>query len=291
MWLRESNVTRNIIKDSEYITLEREAELVSDLRGDDVAKAKRARDVLVTSHLRLATKHIQVRASKQKIGTFDFDDLYQQAAIGLCLAADKFDPDYGVRFSTYAKYYVQMVVDRYFLANNYHVRLPDTPKVRSVALNYHRAKRDVERQADHKLSEAERLELISEKLGVQMMMLKPLSRLLDVPSINLDKEYIVKGDNVKGTYKDRLPDESVDIEDRLDYQLFIERRIGKLRELIEALPERERDIYESRIVQHTEDKLTLNELSDRHGISRERVRQIEVSIIKKITKIVKEGTQ
>lgn len=255
------NTARKLTPRAEFLDAETELRLARAWRDSgDVA----ARNRLVTSHRALAAS--VARRAMGQAGVNDAD-LLQHAYIGLLKAADRFDPDLGNRFSTYAAWWVRAEVQDYRLTNWSLVRRGNSARLRKAFFNLGRIEAALEQ--DPTVEEADMDRRIAAELGVNASEVDGLrarfrgrDSSLNVPSMGEDGNEIM----------DLLEDPDADVEGkvslRLDRHDFLEKVAGYLTQI----PDRERDIV---IATHLDDPpKTLADLGEIHGISRERVRQL-----------------
>jgi RNA polymerase sigma-32 factor len=225
---------------------------------------KTARDRLVEAFMPLAG----AMAKRFGAGTGAADpDLAQQAHIGLLKAADRFDPDQGVRFSTYAVWWVRAEIQDFKLANLSVVRRPNTASFRNAFFNLSRVEQSIGTDAQE--PETTRDARIAAELGVAPKKLTDLRMQLSGgdSSLNAPAQEEDGADRMA-----LLPDHETDVE--AEVRGHLDR--AKLRETIvaamQALPDREREIILA--TQLADPPATLEALAPRFGISKERVRQL-----------------
>ncbi len=230
---------------------------------------------LVSANLRLVVK---VAMDFQKFWMQNFMDLVQEGNIGLLKATKKFDPYKGVKFSYYATYWIRAYILK-FLMNNWRlVKLGTTQAQRKLFFSLNKEKKALEAQGF-----APEPELIAERLKVKKSEVIEMSIRMNNDEISLESSV---GPNSQDEKKSFVPSRGPSIED----VLCLKDMKTKLRNLLQALNgkhnEKEKMILEKRLL--TDDPLTLQKISERFGISRERIRQIEASLLKKIRKHIEE---
>ncbi len=230
---------------------------------------------LVSANLRLVVK---VAMDFQKFWMQNFMDLVQEGNIGLLKATKKFDPYKGVKFSYYATYWIRAYILK-FLMNNWRlVKLGTTQAQRKLFFSLNKEKKALEAQGF-----APEPELIAKRLKVKKSEVIEMSIRMNNDEVSLESSV---GPNSQDEKKSFVPSSGPSIED----VLCLKDMKTKLRTLLQTLNgkhnEKEKMILEKRLL--TDDPLTLQKISERFGISRERIRQIEANLLKKIRKHIEE---
>ena len=258
---------RKLVPRAEFLDAANEARLAVSWRDDgDVA----ARNRLVTSHQALAMAAAR-RASGKGQGLDS--DILQQANIGLLKAADRFDPDMGFRFSTYAAWWIRAEIQDYKFHNWSLVRLPTSASGRKLFHNLKRVETRIVAAGD---VPAEHLvDRIATELAVTPEQVVQMQQRMAAQDGSLNRP--VSGDGGTMQLQDLLEDPDADVEKevgaRMDARTFWKNMATHLRKL----SKREQEIIIGIYVSDT--PKTLDELGERFGISRERVRQIrEVAV-------------
>ncbi len=257
---------------SQYELLSREEtdELAIQFRetGDQDAAYR-----LVSSNLRLVVK---VAMDFQKYWMQNFMDLIQEGNVGLVQATKKFDPYRGVKFSYYAAYWIRAYVLKFIMDNWRLVKIGTTQAQRKLFFSLNKERKLLEAQG----FQAEP-KLLAERLNVKEKEVVEMSQRMDNWDVSLESPLRSDSDDEQ---KNFIPSKGPNIESTVAGE---EIRI-KLAELIEVLKdklnEKERMILEERLL--TDEPLTLQNIADRFAISRERVRQIEVNLLKKMKKYI-----
>jgi len=231
--------------------------------GDRAAAAQ-----LITSNLRLV-----VMIARQYQQAFrNLLDLIQEGNIGLLEAVKNFDPYRGVRFPSYAIWWIRAYVIRYVMNNWRLVKLGTTQAQRKLFFNLQREKARLERdgfRADP--------QLIAERLGVKKSEVIEMEQRLSGRDVSVDAPL---GDEGDGSMLDILPDRSEEPEARFGDAQYRQLVGQKIREFGERLQDKEKVIFDRRMI--APEPLTLQELGEKYDISRERVRQIEERIRKRL---------
>jgi len=231
----------------------------------------RAIDLLVQSHLRLVIK----LAVRYRTFGLPLSDLVQEGAVGLMQAADRFDPDRGVRFSTYAAWWIKAAIQDYVLKNWSIVRLGTTSAQKSLFLNLRRlrarmadADRDLAPEAVARLMAAHGVSARSVGLTDARVRARDVS--LDAPLADGSAE----------THASQIADPSAGPEEIVAERHDRGVRARRLHACLADLPPRERAIVVRR--QLEDEGVTLETLGRELGISKERVRQLEARAIAKL---------
>jgi len=220
-------------------------------------------------------------ASEYGLAGIDQMDLIQEGNVGLLQAMKKFDPTKNVRFYAYAAWWVRAYVLRYLLNNFRLVKIGTTQEQRRLFYNLRREKAKLERQGyvpDPKL--------LADRLNVRERDVVEMDQRLGSWELSLDQPMNAEGE---GTFHDLLPSAQAPIDDQLaDTQLRVLFR-KKLAEFAKMLTEREEDILRNRLLAET--PVTLEDLGRKYMITKERTRQLEVKIIKKLRELMKKDIQ
>jgi len=240
--------------------------------SDDAAAHK-----LVTSHLRLVAK---IAMGFRGYG-LPLAELISEGNVGMMQAIQRFDPDKGFRVSTYAMWWIRAAIQEYILHSWSMVKMGTTAAQKKLFFNLRRLKGQMEAYEDGDLT-PDHVAKISTRLGVSEYEVVNMNRRLSGSDASLNAPMRIDGE---GEWQDWLQDERDTQEDLLaDVQERIYRR-QLLTGAMKGLSERERTIITERRLAET--PVTLENLSQSFGISRERVRQIEVRAFEKIQKSVK----
>ena len=231
-----------------------------------------ALDKLVGSHLRLA-----IRIARDNSGYgLPIGDLIGEGNLGLLQAADRFDPDRGVRFATYAAWWIRAMIREYALYTRSLVKMGTTAAQKKLFFNLSRLKTEL-KVYDNGDLEPSVVRKISERLRVPEGDVTQMNERLAGMDWSLNATV---GGEEWGEFQDLLLDESQDPEERVVEADQMAKRRALLNEAMAGLSDREQHILRERKL--AEDPQTLEELSEQYGISRERVRQIEARAIERL---------
>jgi RNA polymerase sigma-32 factor len=248
------------------LTREEERELGMRVRehGD-----KDAAYTLVTSNLRLVVK---IALEFQRVWMQNLLDLIQEGNIGLMQAVRKFDPYKNVKFSYYASFWIKAYILKFIMDNWRLVKIGTTQGQRKLFFKLKKEKqRLIEQGFDPKPK------LLSERLGVSEREIVDMDQRLDGWDVSLDAPLKDDSDTERIEF---LSTESVSAEDQVAKKEIEALLHNKIDEFRKNMTEREKEIFDMRIF--SDAPVTLQEIGDRYGISRERVRQVEKNIIKKM---------
>jgi len=245
--------------------LEKEHELDLARRWRD-KRDERALHELVKSYTRLVVSI----ANKFRYYGLPIGDLIQEGNIGLMTAAEKFDPDRELRFSTYASWWVKSCIQDYILRNWSIVRTGTTAAHKSLFFNFRRLRARIESDKEHEgLNDADRAE-IAEDLGVRVQDVEHMEGRLSGVDSSLN---MTVSDESDDEWQNMLASEAPNPEDVVVEMRSAETRSEWLNKALRQLPEREQMIISERHL--NEEVVTLEALGHELGISKERVRQLE----------------
>ncbi|MBF9029099.1 RNA polymerase factor sigma-32 [Rhodobacterales bacterium HKCCE3408] len=234
---------------------------------------------LVTAYMRLA---ISMAAKFKRYGA-PMNDLIQEAGLGLMKAADKFDPDRGVRFSTYAVWWIKASIQDYVMRNWSMVRTGSTSSQKSLFFNMRRVQARLEREAmaqGQTLDKHQLRQMIATEVGVPLRDVEMMEGRLSGSDYSLNATQSV--DEEGREWIDVLEDESAQASDLVEETSDTETLREWLLTAMRALNERERFIVRERKLR--DDPRTLESLGDELGLSKERVRQLEAAAFQKMRK-------
>ena len=225
---------------------------------------------LVTSNLRLVVK---IALEFQRTWMNNLLDLIQEGNVGLMQAVKKFDPYRGIRLSSYASFWIKAYILKFILDNWRLVKIGKTQAERKLFYNLYK-----EKERLHQLGYDPGPKLIAQRLNVKEEEVIRMDQRLGSWEVSLEKP--IKEDASSKSIRDLLPGTTKPPDERLgDEQLRT--LVGeKLQEFRETLEGREREIFDERLM--AQKPLTLKELGDRYGITKERTRQLEVRLLERI---------
>ncbi len=233
---------------------------------------------LVTSHLRLVAKiAMGYRGYGLPIG-----EVISEGNVGLMQAVKRFEPERGFRLATYAMWWIKASIQEYILRSWSLVKMGTTANQKRLFFNLRRMKSKIQALDDGDLN-PDQVKQIATKLNVSEDEVVSMNRRLSGDASLNAPLRASEGDS--GEWQDWLVDDSSSQEQTLIEQDELESRRSLLEHAMDGLNERERRIFEARRL--SEDPMTLEGLSEEFGISRERVRQIEVRAFEKVQAAVK----
>jgi len=262
----------------DYLTAAEELELARRWRD---LRDRKALDRLLGAHLRLVFK----TARKFAGYGLPLSDLVSEGNVGLMQAADKFDPEKGFRFSTYAMWWVKAAIQEYVLHNWSMVKIGTTAAQKKLFFNLRRLKGQMQEFEGGDLT-PEAVASIAAELDVPEAEVVEMNRRLAANDSSLNTRM---GEDQDTEWQDLLSDERPNQESRFADAQELGSRQAILREALGGLGERDREILVARRLR--DEPMTLEELSQRFDISRERVRQIEVRAFERVQKAVLAGAK
>ncbi len=208
-------------------------------------------------------------------------ELISEGNVGMMQAVKRFDPERGFRLATYAMWWIRAAIQEYILHSWSLVKMGTTAAQKKLFFNLRKLKGQMKAIEEGDLS-PEQVSHIAEALNVPEDDVVQMNRRLAAPDHSLNAPLRVDGD---GEWQDWLVDETENQETRLADSEELSKRRALLVDAMKALNERERHILQERRLK--ENPTTLEELSQEYGISRERVRQIEVRAFEKLQKAIR----
>jgi len=232
---------------------------------------------LVTSHLRLVAK---IAMGYRGYG-LPIAEVISEGNVGLMQAVKRFEPDKGFRLATYAMWWIKASIQEYILRSWSLVKMGTTAAQKKLFFNLRKAKSQISALEEGDLN-PEQVQQIATKLGVTEQDVIDMNRRLGGDaSLNAPLRGDVEGG---GEWQDWLADDSDSQETLIAEHEEMDNRRNALSGALSVLNERERRIFEARRL--SEDPMTLEDLAAEFGVSRERVRQIEVRAFEKVQKAV-----
>ena len=234
---------------------------------------------LITAYMRLA---ISMAAKYKRYGA-SMNDLIQEAGLGLMKAADKFDPDRGVRFSTYAVWWIKASIQDYVMRNWSMVRTGSTSSQKSLFFNMRRVQARIEREA---MSRGEELdghqlrEMIAHEVGVPLRDVEMMEGRLSGSDFSLNATQSV--DDEGREWIDTIEDDGPRGDELVEEDHDRSALRGWLGDAMSKLNDRERFIVRERKLR--DEPRTLESLGDELSLSKERVRQLEAAAFQKMRK-------
>jgi RNA polymerase sigma-32 factor len=272
----EGNLARYLQEIRKFPMLSPEEELSLAKRWKEEGDEKAAHK-LVTSHLRLVAKiAMGYRGYGLPVG-----ELISEGNVGMMQAVKRFDPDRGFRLATYAMWWIRAAIQEYILHSWSLVKMGTTAAQKKLFFNLRRLKAQMSALEDGDLQH-EQVAKIARTLQVPEQDVVSMNRRLASPDHSLNAP--VRADS-EGEWQDWLVDEGETQESELAERQDMTNRRALLGEALKTLNERERHILIERRLK--DEPTTLEELSQQYGISRERVRQIEVRAFEKLQKSMK----
>src|SRR6476659_3333877 len=234
---------------------------------------------LVTSHLRLVAK---IAMGYRGYG-LPISEVISEGNVGLMQAVKRFEPEKGFRLATYAMWWIKAAIREYILRSWSLVKMGTTANQKKLFFNLRKAKSKISALEEGDLR-PDQVKIIAKRLGVTEQDVVDMNRRLG-GDVSLNAPIREEGD--AGEWQDWLVDESPSQERILAESEEADNRHAALVQALDVLNDRERRIFQARRL--AEDPITLEELAAEFGVSRERVRQIEVRAFEKVQKAVKEA--
>jgi RNA polymerase sigma-32 factor len=229
---------------------------------------------LVLSNLRLVVK---IAMEYRRTWT-NLLDLVQEGNLGLLQAVQRFDPEQGVKLSSYAAYWIRAYILKYLIDNIRMVRLGSSRAERKLFFRLNREKRELERQGFEPEPR-----LLAERLDVTEQDVEHMQRRLAEGELSLDAP-LTSGDPDR-SFADVIASGGDSVEEQVGDEQLRSVFLEKVHEFADGLDERERRIVDARIL--AEEPKTLQELGEEFGVTRERVRQLEARLVNRLREYLK----
>jgi len=234
---------------------------------------------LVTSHLRLVAK---IAMGYRGYG-LPIAEVVSEGNVGLMQAVKRFEPEKGFRLATYAMWWIRAAIQEYILRSWSLVKMGTTANQKKLFFNLRKAKSKISALEEGDLR-PDQVQTIAKRLGVTEKDVVDMNRRLGGDaSLNAP----IRDDGDAGEWQDWLADHTPSQERVLEESEEFDNRRKALGDALTVLNDRERRIFEARRL--AEDPITLEQLAEEFGVSRERVRQIEVRAFEKVQKAVTAG--
>ncbi len=269
----ESGLSRYLSDIRKFPLLSAQDEYMFAKRWQEHEDPEAARQ-LVTSHLRLVAK---IAMGYRGYG-LPVSEIVSEGNVGLMQAVKRFEPDKGFRLATYAMWWIRAAIQEYVLRSWSMVKLGTTAAQKKLFFNLRKAKNHIGAIEDGDLTPQHTTQL-ADRLGVTEREVTDMNRRLSGPDSSLNAPLRSEGES---EWQDWLADDTIDQETRLAEREEMGDRHNLLENAMVELTEREQDIIRARRLR--EEPATLEDLSQKFGISRERVRQIEVRAFEKLQK-------
>lgn len=236
---------------------------------------------MITSHLRLVAK---IAMGYRGYG-LPVSEIISEGNVGLMQAVKRFEPDKGFRLATYAMWWIRASIQEYILRSWSLVKMGTTAAQKKLFFNLRKAKNKIDAIEEGDLR-PEQVAEIARKLGVRDTEVIEMNRRLSGPDSSLNTP--LRSDS-ESEWQDWLQDDSIDQETLLAETEELNERQSLLAEAMQQLNPRERDIIEARRLR--DEPVTLEELSKKYDVSRERVRQIEMRAFDKLQAAMKSALE
>jgi len=236
---------------------------------------------LVTSHLRLVAK---IAMGYRGYG-LPISEVVSEGNVGLMQAVKRFEPDKGFRLATYAMWWIKASIQEYILRSWSLVKMGTTANQKKLFFNLRKAKSKISALQEGDLR-PDQVKLIAQRLGVTEQDVIDMNRRLGGDaSLNAP----IRDDGDSGEWQDWLADDSESQETVMAAHEELDNRRKALTSALDVLNDRERRIFEARRL--ADEPVTLEELAEEFGVSRERVRQIEVRAFEKLQKAIRRAAE
>jgi RNA polymerase sigma-32 factor len=264
---------RYLMEISNYKLLTREQEIELGKKVQEEADPDAAY-VMVTANLRLVVK---IALEFQRVWMQNLLDLIQEGNIGLMQAVNKFDPYKNVKFSYYASFWIKAYILKFIMDNWRLVKIGTTQGQRKL---FFKLKKEKQKLIDEGFDPKPKL--LSERLGVSEREIVDMDQRLDGWDVSLDAPLKDDSNTERIEFLETGVESTEDQVAKKEMEALLHNKIAEFKKMMTS---RELHIFEQRVF--SDSPATLQEIGDRYGISRERVRQVEKNIIKKMREYFK----
>jgi len=272
----EGNLSRYLQEIRKFPMLEQDEEYMLAKRWREKEDSEAAHK-LVTSHLRLVAK---IAMGYRGYG-LPLSELISEGNVGMMQAVKRFDPERGFRLATYAMWWIRAAIQEYILHSWSLVKMGTTAAQKKLFFNLRRLKGQLQAIEEGDLK-PEQVKKIAKALDVPEDDVVQMNRRLAAPDHSLNAPLRADSD---GEWQDWLVDDTQDQESQVADSEELSKRRRLLERAMSGLTERERHILQERRLK--DEPTTLEDLSQQYGISRERVRQIEVRAFEKLQRAIR----
>lgn len=245
-------------------------------RAWTIERDENALQKLVSAHLRMVIS----QATRYRSYGLALSDLVQEGTVGLMQAAERFDPERQVRFSTYAIWWIRAAIQDYVLRNWSVVRVGTTHAEKRLFFNLRRLRAKIAQSGVGVLN-PEQAAILARELNVSLDVIENIDARLSARDCSVNEPF---GDNGDGEWQELIADERATPEEQVTAELDSQTRSRWLADAMKELPDREQIIIRKRHL--TENGATLEDLSHELGVSKERVRQLEKRALGKLQAIL-----
>ncbi len=275
----EQGLSRYLSEIRRFPMLEKDEEFMLGKRWREHEDAGAA-EKLVTSHLRLVAK---IAMGYRGYG-LPIAEVISEGNVGLMQAVKKFDPEKGFRLATYAMWWIRASIQEYVLRSWSLVKMGTTAAQKKLFFNLRRMKSQMQAIDENDLK-PDQAQVIATKLGVTTDEVMSMNGRMSGPDASLNAP--LRGTEGDGQWQDWLADDTAESqEDELAESDEFDTRMQLLQAAMGELNEREQHILQKRRL--SEEPETLEQLAEHFGVSRERIRQIEVRAFEKLQKAMKD---
>ena len=278
----EANGLSRTAMSAEMLDADTELALARAWRDD---RDEQALHRLVNAYMRLA---VSIAGKYKRYGA-SRADLIQEAGVGLMKAADRFDPERGVRFSTYAQWWIKASIQDYVMRNWSMVRTGSTTPQKALFFNMKRVESKLEREAQQRgetLDGHQLQELVAQEIGVSMRDVEMMKGRMSGGDFSLNATQSTEDDGRE--WMDTLEDDSPQAAETVERNHDLDQVRNWLNEAMQALSDRERYIVAQRKL--VEEPRTLESIGEELGLSKERIRQVESAALTKLRKRLEANT-
>lgn len=273
-----------MVRKQEYLSFEDEVKLIKIAQGSDDKLAKKAEERIVLAYLRMCMKTASIYFRKHSTNSIiSKEDLSQEATEAMLTAIKKYDVEQGVRFSTYAIYWIRAQLQNFVHNNKFTIRVSTSSDGKKIVRNYKYVYRKLMEEHSN-LTEDEFDLKMAEAMNVSVTVLKSVKPFIEVGTISLDAR--LKSDDDSSSFGDSIADTAKRPDEIAELNIDGSKITHIIQSALYVLDEREKEIITGRYLMPEGETLILDDLAKKYGVSRERIRQIEVKALDKIKRVL-----
>lgn len=279
--------TKNRMGNNIFLTKEEEIELIRAYQNTELSEKERykARDKIINAHINYGIKLAKKFVFKYHLNHFDFEDFAQEAFIALCKTLDNFDLSQNVRFSTYSIWWIRAALQDYQYKTSSIIKIPSTLEVKNIIRKFYAIKHKYLKE-NPDASNQEMMDFVSNDLKIPVDKIELILPFLN-NHVSLSSPISSNEGEDSSLLEDTIADDAPLQDETVNDTLNISYFKDIIAKATTGLNPRELDIFTRRKLAESHEEITLDVLATKYGVSRERIRQIEVRATEHVSKKLK----